>query len=516
MSPPTPALAQAILEKSEKEQKLGLLGPFRPRRYFDELYGRCGWRALKRFAVQQGDDIRVIDNGRSSLHNGATEALETIHTCCIESGLAVAARLHQGDERRQVRGPAAPPPRRKALRRGTRDMKRAFRQLSRWLKQRNLHIVCLYVPHLKEWLFSELVGLAFGLFSSVLHFNAVPSHCTALSRRWLGAPTIHFFDDLKVTATEESASGVWEALGVAIDFTGWLFDEEKDSVMAVDGPFLGALENFSRVPQHGIVLLEPKPSFILKLQTQLDTAIDRGILYPGDARTLFGCLLHAASFVQGRVGRGQTARIALHAECATPTLTPELRASLEFHRALLRMKCWRTVQLCGEDRSKVLIYTDASCEPRREGGFPQVILSYLVFLPDGPPSGAYVEVPDSVLEGMALKHTYISQGEALAVLFCLRRELARLSGRSAIWMVDNLGVLQSLVKGISRIPTWMSVGTSYTFVSPAMAGACGSSMLRAPLTAPTELQKLRQAHLKLKHRPRGRAYAAVACLAAED
>ena len=74
--PPTEQVA-VILEKSAKEQELGILGPWQPRAYFDAKYGCQGWRALKRFAVWQAGagSWRVIDNGRSASTNEATASV---------------------------------------------------------------------------------------------------------------------------------------------------------------------------------------------------------------------------------------------------------------------------------------------------------------------------------------------------------------------------------------------------------------------------------------------------------
>eukprot|EP00972_Heterocapsa_arctica_P081194 11965493-Heterocapsa_arctica.AAC.1 len=62
-SPPPEEQVQAIWTKTVKEQELGVLGPFHTRDFCDSEFGADGWRALKRFAVKQHGDWRVIDNG---------------------------------------------------------------------------------------------------------------------------------------------------------------------------------------------------------------------------------------------------------------------------------------------------------------------------------------------------------------------------------------------------------------------------------------------------------------------
>ncbi len=70
---------------------------------------------------------------------------------------------------------------------------------------------------------------------------------------------------------------------------GWLFDDAKDILMAVAGPFLGVIEDFSylhgcRSSTDGFVRLQPKPAFVEKLTTAIKNALDSGQLYPGDVR----------------------------------------------------------------------------------------------------------------------------------------------------------------------------------------------------------------------------------------
>ena len=70
--------AEVILEETEKEQSLGLAGPFRDRAYFDNLYGKEAWRPLKRHVIHQHDKKRPIDDGKAGRHNECSQLVETI------------------------------------------------------------------------------------------------------------------------------------------------------------------------------------------------------------------------------------------------------------------------------------------------------------------------------------------------------------------------------------------------------------------------------------------------------
>ena len=86
-----------------------------------------------------------------------------------------------------------------------------------------------------------------------------------------------------------------------------VIDPDKDSLPSEVGPFLGIIEDFSRVNSlHGYIQLQPKPAFVDKLVTKLQETLAKGYLPPGDARSIQGKLLHLANAVEGRVARGQT------------------------------------------------------------------------------------------------------------------------------------------------------------------------------------------------------------------
>ena len=97
------------------------------------------------------------------------------------------------------------------LKRGTRDWKRAYRQLPRWMQHAAYHIVCAWHPDRQKWQFAELLGLCFGLLASVLHFNRWPALMVAFFRCWYGLPAINFFDDLEFTLPELACRDGWRA-----------------------------------------------------------------------------------------------------------------------------------------------------------------------------------------------------------------------------------------------------------------------------------------------------------------
>ena len=95
------------------------------------------------------------------------------------------------------------------LKRGTRDWKRAYRQLPRWVQHAAYHIVCSWHPDRHKWQFAELRGLCVGSLASVLHFSKSPGRMVAFFRRLYGLPVTDFFDALQVTLPELACRDGW-------------------------------------------------------------------------------------------------------------------------------------------------------------------------------------------------------------------------------------------------------------------------------------------------------------------
>ena len=165
-------------------------------------------------------------------------------------------------------------------------------------------------------------------------FNRVPSLITAVARRWLAIPAIHFFDDFKITATENTQKFAWRNFNELVNLLGWVFDPEKDSVMSQEGPFLGFMEDYSLIPSTGAIMFSTKQVFKENLLNMIDKALNSGRLSTGEARSLQGKILHQAEGYDGRIGRGQAFAFTDHIRMGSPSISSQLRNNLRFHRLL--------------------------------------------------------------------------------------------------------------------------------------------------------------------------------------
>jgi len=396
---------------------------------------------MVRFAIRQGEKWRVIDNAKQSQHNSAAEMFERIHTTSFDVALAITSRMkrYMNDNGVSCR-----------MARATRDMKSAYRQISRWKGHRAFHIVAVFHPVRKEWLFAELFGLAFGLALAVLQFNRVPIFISTCARRWLGIPCVSFFDDMRIQAPFHCADKVWINFNKLLELLGWTFDPEKDQLMNEAGEFLGIKEDLCDIPSLGIVSMGPKDLFFSKLVSSLNLALETGSLSSGDAASLRGKLLHLSQALEGRIGRGQLFSFQAFIDQGGGVLTPAMIRHLSFHKALLEIKPFRKVDITFGFRKRITIYTDASCAVEPPKVLPTVRLCYMMFC-GGTSWGGKSVLSDNMLLSMQTKKTFIAHGEALAILWAIFHESKHLSNSSIVWFVDNLGVLSCLCKGSSTV-----------------------------------------------------------------
>ena len=122
----------------------------------DANCGKGEWRAMVRFALWQDgrQKWRLIDNGRTGRHNGVCRASGKFHITSVERGIAVAQRLTS------YMGATEP---REDILRGATDLKSAYRQVPVHPEQQRYHIVALWHPSHKQWMFAELHALCVGL-----------------------------------------------------------------------------------------------------------------------------------------------------------------------------------------------------------------------------------------------------------------------------------------------------------------------------------------------------------------
>ena len=185
---------RAVWSKTLDEVKAGLMhGPF-SREEIEASCGPAGFRAMKRFAIDQNGKIRACDNARDSVHNSCTSVFERLE---CETPDWPARVLKEFQKVANETGIPLP-----AMIAGTEDWPNAYRAIP--CSQPQYTCVALLNPDTNEVAWFTLPGFNFGLKSAVYQESAfrhmsnpvsllfegllMPRHLSALVHSSTGMP----------------------------------------------------------------------------------------------------------------------------------------------------------------------------------------------------------------------------------------------------------------------------------------------------------------------------------------
>ena len=446
--PPRHDMMAKVYELTEAEIKAELLDGYFSFEEMNAKYGEGNWRALPRYPIQQGAKWRLIDNGKAGEHNSTYESTETIHTTSTAAGIAVAAHF------RSLNGkPLAGKCR---LQVSTQDMWKAYRQIPCHMSQCPFMAVMIFHPVRKEWVFGEARGLLFGLTGAVLNFNRVPAFITAVARRWLAIPVQHFFDDFRIFDILQSGGSANHFFRLLLsEVLGWRIDPGKEQIPASVIEFLGNNEYYHPVDIiegacKDTVVLTAKKGRALAIDDSINTIKINRKLPCGDAKSLVGRVIHYATTCAGRVGKGILCHINDRAADNTPEWYQDLSFNLDFVQILTRMNIPRHISIVRERNVGVRFWTDASFSVDSDG-LPDCKLCAII-RPRPPllPQGIVLKVPPEIFKYFKERKQQIHMGELLAPICAMLKWPHLMMNESAIFYIDNMGVLCNIVNGASR------------------------------------------------------------------
>ena len=350
--PPSSSQARTIYDLSLKEQKAGLLSEWVSEDYLDKKYTRGKWRALPRYAIDQGGKWRLIDNGKAGKHNETYAADETIHTTCTSAGVSAASTFRRlmGKPLRKDEG----------LTISTQDMWKAYRQVPCHPDQLGFMIVMVWHPDHHKRVYAESKGLLFGLTGAVLAFNRVPALVVALARRWLAIPVQNFFDDFRILDIAKSGGSANKFFCILVqEVMGLKLDPAKEQKPHHEAVFLGNVKQYKVPYKVDHIRLAPKPGRKEAIKKFVAASLSERRLTPGEAKTLRGKMIHYASTCQGRVGKGVMHHINEQAQKEAADWCEGLEFNLLFMDELLTMDIPRTIPLSPDKIKKVRLWTGA-------------------------------------------------------------------------------------------------------------------------------------------------------------
>ena len=218
--------ADIILSESLKEQKLGLLGPFQPRAYFDKLYGHGLWRPLKRHTVHQGDKERPIDDGKAGRHNECSQLSETIVNQRPDFPVAV-LRAWFSAAGRKIHPVSAAQEHvlqsqlsRMTILAGTEDLWKGYRQNHPTREHMAVNIITFVHPGCGKRVYAQLFGLPFGLVGGHYFDGSIQFEVDRLagSHKRLFTRLLQMFGGVVSHAKRQHMTVMPRFLGMVTDF----------------------------------------------------------------------------------------------------------------------------------------------------------------------------------------------------------------------------------------------------------------------------------------------------------
>jgi hypothetical protein len=167
----------------------------------------------------------------------------------------------------------------------------------------------------------------------------------------------------------------------------------------------------------------------------------------GPASKLYGVANFLETGMFGRVGRAGLEPIKNRQYEGGFIVTPEIRASFELLRDLMKMQPRREFSLFRRTIRRILVASDASYEGG--AGKAGVLLVRDPGCPEETRMGRVIIIPEAIYSFWGTQKTYIAQLELLAVLVAMVEFAAVIRECRGLWFVDNVAALMSLVKGCS-------------------------------------------------------------------
>ena len=374
---------------------------------------------------------------------------------------------------------------------GLDDLFAAYRRIPN-ADSRRFGIVGIYNLELEAVVWHAVKGLPFGLSSVPSIFNRVPALLCVLARNWCGVAVDQFVDDYICVDRDDSpitehgrggqvlwsSSGQWalcrihQLCGLDLEPSKRKHAGPKNVLLGVDGDLSG----FKTLRQ---VQFRPTGRRCKSILRELRRCAKEKRLLPREAANLLGRLTFVLSSAYTSVGRAATQplvdRAADRPEAWTGkkwSWTTSMTHMLAFFEALFQDLPPLSFDFRGKRKSKIVIYSDASIDPDRNG------LGFIVFDQETNESWWCASpCPQELMEkwaepgenpwlmrelvGEKDKDTHINAMELLgllAVVWTLGPEV--LTGRDVLMFCDNTAAMSATVHGYARSPNLAAISNT--------------------------------------------------------
>ena len=429
-----------------KEVDLGFMqGPFTYDEVRSKLRGHA-INAIRRFPQYRypGAPVRPCDNGSENEENDRFESFDKLVTENADYPLRV-RMLYQ-----EALGYVP------KFRLSLNDLKKAYRQMPSG--HPGATVVAIWNPTAKRVEFFIVLGMPFGLASSVLQFNRPMELLQAVFRRLFAVPCAHYYDDWVAPSPAFAAKSDDSTIRALHAITGIMLDDGKHCPPNAVNAFTGVEYDFSE-SHNALVIIRIKPDRRTKMLELISEILETQSCTAGTASTLRGKLFFTCTQAFGRVGRAPLQALVNRQYSTDTYIDGPIADCLTFATFFLENADAfpRVFKLIADPRPHLIIWTDASWE--NGGG----MLGAVVY---DPISQSFMYSSATIPQWMIDRWNNllpdrtqrIFQAEILAAIlpyFSLPNSLTR--DRRVLHFVDNTSALYALFNGYSRMPdsSWM-------------------------------------------------------------
>ena len=415
-------------------EKDWLRGPMSESQITESL-GSESWICIRRFALQQSEKVRIIDDCREPKMNTALSTPEKLELMgvdhLINAALDIASKqaCQNEGQRRAVLG-------------RTLDLTAAYKNLACSPLTRWASILLVLEPLTAEPRFFISDALMFGSTASVYAFNRCARALWHLAVVWLKLITTQFYDDFPSLEFSQSSKGAQLCFEAFLQLLGWETSSNPKKSLPFSEVFkmLGVQVDLSQMTQ-GKVLVCNTEQRRTSILSQIEAIRSEGFLDRPTASSLYGKLSFALCTV---FGRGAVPGLRIISDIANGKRNGQLddvshEALGSVVHFLIHAKP-RELSIF-DNRKPVLIFTDASYEK-------EVAQYGIVAFIDDDRYVAQGIIPDSIVQQWKCLagQQVISQAEIYPVIILKSFWSQRLKDRRVLLFIDNEAARFSLIK----------------------------------------------------------------------
>lgn len=419
------------------------------------------WTPSRRFGILQGSKIRNIDDLSEFAVNQAYGTPEKLDLGGVDEVVALASqwlkaartdveiRLSSGQVLRGKLHPELKEEDARELVGRCLDLKSAYKQVALRPSDQANAVLSVYDPGSDCVKFFVSKVLPFGATGAVMGFNRAARAIRDILQSLFSLPIVNYFDDFPHVDLSKCADRSQAVMEEVLQLLGWTVSLEPKKRLPACKQFqvLGVVVDLSRTQQE-VVVVSNKPERVEELRRAREEIELANEISPAVAARIQGRLIYAEAQCSGRWLTPLLEPIRARATMprCVKWLSAEILDALRVCESMMQVAPSRSI--CAvPNEPPCVVFTDGACEENLTS-CGAVIFSprhakVIVFGFQVPPEILKVWKKDGNVQ-------LIAQAEMLPIAIVKRQFRSLLQGARVLFFIDNEGVKEALVRGVTN------------------------------------------------------------------